>query len=86
MRLASHFHRLQGDNIEDRPVGGEEHVERRAQVVLLYLARGKICDIQAVSLLSAQSSDCQVHQGLTSDLEEARPPWLADSGVVRLVM
>jgi hypothetical protein len=35
--LAAHFHRLEGDDVENRAEGREEHVERRPQVLLLYL-------------------------------------------------
>ena len=40
VRLPSHLHRLQGDDIEDRAVGGEESVEGEAEVVFLYLRGG----------------------------------------------
>lgn len=45
VRLPSHLHRLHGDDVEDRAVGGEEGVEGEAEVVFLDLRGREVCDV-----------------------------------------
>ncbi len=46
VRLAPHLGRLQRHDVENRPVGGKEHVQGRAEIVLLYLGRWEVPDVQ----------------------------------------
>lgn len=48
--LAAHGHGLERDDIENGAVRREEHVERCAKVCFLDFRRGKICDVEAVSI------------------------------------
>lgn len=46
--LPTHLHRLHGDDIEDRAVGGEERVEGEAEVVFLDLRGREVRDVESI--------------------------------------
>jgi hypothetical protein len=48
--LTAHLHRPQRHDVEHSAVGGEKEVERRPQVVLFYLGRRQVVNVEAVLL------------------------------------
>ena len=48
MCLATHLHGLERHHIQDRSVGGEEHVERRPNVFLLEFVGGEVGDVEGL--------------------------------------
>ena len=46
MGLAAHLHGLEGDNVENNSICGEEHVQAPFEVILLELV-GQIAHIEA---------------------------------------